>query len=157
MQCCYFPAPAPWLFVFGLLWSLTVFLQYFFMLPLTVNQLFVHPISPPFILHCFHSFSLSLFGIHGNRDEREEYPVCNGPTHTGALHRDEHSRLGSHHLALLISLLLSALRDGGPYTWGPPPITLHPSQNLRGQQQCPDPERWSCQVTSVPQTFTRWG
>lgn len=86
----------------------------------------------------------SVFGVCTNRDEWEKHPVCNGPSHTGALQCDEHSRLRSHHLALFISLLLAALRDRGPYTWGAPPITLHPGQNLRGQQQRPDAQRRSC-------------
>lgn len=96
------------------------------------------------------SFPSVLLCIFTNRDEREKHPVCNKPTHTRALQCDEHSRFRSNHLPLFISFLLTAFRDRGPHSWGAPPITLHPGQNLRGQQQCSDPQHWPCQVTSLP-------
>lgn len=90
-----------------------------------------------------------------NRDEWEKYPFCNGSAHTRTLQCDEHNRLRSHHLTILISYLFAAFWNGAAYSWGLPPVALHPGQSLRGQQQCLEPQHWSCQVPSVPQTFTR--
>lgn len=134
-----------------------VVVNYFYCISLSWLSLCKPLPSCSFLSFCpTHLSPVFLFYSAPTRDEREEHPVSDGPTHPGALQCDEHGRLGGHHLPLFISLLLAAFRDGGPHAWGAPPITLHPGQKLRGQQQRPDPQRWSCQVPGVPQTVIRW-
>lgn len=91
-----------------------------------------------------------------NRDEREKHPVCHEPPHPRALQREERSGVGRHHLPVFISLVLAALRDGGPHACGTPAISVQPGQSHRGQQQRPDPQCRSCQVPSVPKALARW-